>query len=75
MSTWYQGIYDIHNKAAINMLYLHPKQKQKKTKTYYPYPFVQTGTEYINIPNPNEMQTVINAYAYALQGCSLSLIA
>ena len=52
------------------MLYLHQKKK-----TYYPYPFVQTSTEYTNIPNPNEMQTVINAYAYALQGCSLSLIA
>ena len=58
-------------RIAINMLYLHPKKK----KTYYSYPFVQTGTEYINIPNPNEMQMVIKAYAYALQGRSLSLIA
>ena len=69
-STWYQGIYDVHNKAAINMLYLHQNKK-----TCYPYHFVQTGTEYINIPNPNEMQMVIKAYAYALQGRSLSLIA
>jgi hypothetical protein len=41
----------------------------------YSYPFVQTGTEYINVPKPKETQMVIKAYAYALQGCLLSLIA
>ena len=46
-----------------------------KKKNILPIPLCPKGTEYTSIPNPNEMQTVINAYAYALQGCSLSLIA
>jgi hypothetical protein len=35
----------------------------KKNLTCYLYPLVQTGTEYIRIPKPNETAIVIRAYA------------
>ena len=38
-------------------------------------PFVQTGMQYIKIPKENDKKTVMIAYAYALIGRLLSLIA
>lgn len=42
---------------------------------FYLYPFAQTGREYIKVPKQNEAHIVTMTYAYALQGCLLSLIA
>lgn len=55
---------------------LHCRRSIKRlSKACYLYPFVQTGTEYIRVPKPNEVHIVTMAYVYALQGYLLSLIA
>ena len=47
-----------------------------RTNRYFQCPLIlQTGAQYIKIPKQNEKHIVIIAYAYALQGCMLSLIA
>lgn len=61
-----------------NNVFLAPVGTVKPPKRHVismPTHILQIGMQYIKIPKENEMHIVIIAWAYALQGCLLPLIA